>query len=939
MVPMTERAPVPVAGDDERLLLRGRARRRRGRETSRSIAATSASLERARRRSTAGPAPAGAGRDDEHVVAELGDVGLDLGARALAERDEGDHGADADDDAEHGQQRAQRVAADLAQGHEQGRRETSARPPLGSRRSSTMRPSRKTIRRRAQAAMSGSWVTMTMVMPRSRLRSRRSCMISSLVARVEVAGGLVGEQERRLGHQGAGDGHALLLAAGELGRRVVLAAGEADRGQGLAGARGGAPRRAPAVDQRQLDVLERRGARQQVEPLEHEADVVAAQQRELVAVELAHVHAAEEVLARRWGRRGSRARFMQVDLPEPLVPITATNSPSLDREVDARAAPRPRPPPRRRPCVTPRSSRSGSAHDFASWAATSTITSSPALSSLRAISVFGRPSLPGDRDGDRLALAQDPDRARSALRPGRAPDRCCAVRPAGPPRRRSPAEEHARSPLSLLGGGRTSGGVKRSAAFGTSRTPSLRSVTTDGRRRHAGAQQQLGVVDREHGLVGHDVLPRSSARCAGRRPARGTPFRVGIHGEGGRLPLADLADVGLVDLDMEAMSVRSRAMVKSTGVWKEAATVWPGSTAPREDDAVDRRADRGLLQVGAGLGERRLGDRGLGAGARPRRPGRAAPWPRRRRSPAPRSVRNPAGRAAGARLWLDSASVAWARVTEARAARSWAAASSERAVACSGSIVARTWPFSTRSLKSTRTSRMRPEVSEPTSTVSRASRVPVAETVSTRSPTLGRAGDVAGPLRPSDEPRSAKAAAIERDDDEAHRGSCASRNGGGRCHPGPGWPGCRPAGCVCSIRLIAFPPRSVTRGPTGRGKAMISLWRQALHSLQKPYAGLRIQAQQIAVLLGEALLAFLIWSGLPRRSRPRTGPSRPSRRAGPDRDHRVRPGSSTKTMSAPRPKMTNTFMIIMTRSLRCSLISSEERPRPAPGGLPPRFPG
>ena len=47
-------------------------------------------------------------------------------------------------------------------------------------------------------------------------------------ARVEVAGRLVGEEDGRIGDQRAGDGHALLLAAGELRRLVVLAAGEAD---------------------------------------------------------------------------------------------------------------------------------------------------------------------------------------------------------------------------------------------------------------------------------------------------------------------------------------------------------------------------------------------------------------------------------------------------------------------------------------------------------------------------------------------------------------------------------------------------------------------------------------------------------------------------------------------------------------------------------------
>ena len=54
---------------------------------------------------------------------------------------------------------------------------------------------------------------------------------------VEVAGGLVGEQDRRPGGEGAGEGDPLLLAARELARVVVAAVGEADGGQQLVGAR------------------------------------------------------------------------------------------------------------------------------------------------------------------------------------------------------------------------------------------------------------------------------------------------------------------------------------------------------------------------------------------------------------------------------------------------------------------------------------------------------------------------------------------------------------------------------------------------------------------------------------------------------------------------------------------------------------------------------
>src|ERR1700730_14337520 len=48
------------------------------------------------------------------------------------------------------------------------------------------------------------------------------------VARIEVTGGFVGDDDARVGDDGAGDGHALLLTAGELPREVKLAVVEAD---------------------------------------------------------------------------------------------------------------------------------------------------------------------------------------------------------------------------------------------------------------------------------------------------------------------------------------------------------------------------------------------------------------------------------------------------------------------------------------------------------------------------------------------------------------------------------------------------------------------------------------------------------------------------------------------------------------------------------------
>ena len=58
--------------------------------------------------------------------------------------------------------------------------------------------------------------------------------------RVEVAGGLVGEDEGRGVGERAGDGDALLLAAGEAGRAVGEAVGEAQPVEEVGGAAAGA---------------------------------------------------------------------------------------------------------------------------------------------------------------------------------------------------------------------------------------------------------------------------------------------------------------------------------------------------------------------------------------------------------------------------------------------------------------------------------------------------------------------------------------------------------------------------------------------------------------------------------------------------------------------------------------------------------------------------
>ena len=114
-------------------------------------------------------------------------------------------------------------------------------------------------------------------------------------AGVEVAGRLVGQDHRRVGHQRSGDRHPLLLSARQLGGEMVDPVGQAHLGQ-----RGQRPLPAlvaaqPGVGQRQLDVAERSRARDQIEALEDEADLAVAQIRQVVLVGAADVESVEAV--------------------------------------------------------------------------------------------------------------------------------------------------------------------------------------------------------------------------------------------------------------------------------------------------------------------------------------------------------------------------------------------------------------------------------------------------------------------------------------------------------------------------------------------------------------------------------------------------------------------------------------------------------------------
>ncbi len=98
---------------------------------------------------------------------------------------------------------------------------------------------------------------------------------------VQLAGRLVGQQHRIVGGQGARDGNALLLAARELVREVVLPVHQPDLFEPLARDRGRVL--SPRSVCPELHVLERGQPREEVEGLEDETRGVAAVRGQVAA--------------------------------------------------------------------------------------------------------------------------------------------------------------------------------------------------------------------------------------------------------------------------------------------------------------------------------------------------------------------------------------------------------------------------------------------------------------------------------------------------------------------------------------------------------------------------------------------------------------------------------------------------------------------------------
>ena len=112
-------------------------------------------------------------------------------------------------------------------------------------------------------------------------------------SRVEVAGRLVGQKDRRFFDQSPCDADALLLAAGKFERLVVHPFGKSHPGQRIQ--RPLSTAMSVAVEQRQFDVRQGGEPRQQVVGLEYKADLAVPDRGQPVVTQFADVLAVEQV--------------------------------------------------------------------------------------------------------------------------------------------------------------------------------------------------------------------------------------------------------------------------------------------------------------------------------------------------------------------------------------------------------------------------------------------------------------------------------------------------------------------------------------------------------------------------------------------------------------------------------------------------------------------
>jgi hypothetical protein len=116
-------------------------------------------------------------------------------------------------------------------------------------------------------------------------------------ARVEVAGGLISQQQFWLINQGTSNGHALLLAAGNLVWTRAMVFAQSHFLQHYVGLQQTLGARYATIDKRQRDVVFKIGARQQIESLKHKTDYLIAQAGQFIAALVLNIASIQKIVA------------------------------------------------------------------------------------------------------------------------------------------------------------------------------------------------------------------------------------------------------------------------------------------------------------------------------------------------------------------------------------------------------------------------------------------------------------------------------------------------------------------------------------------------------------------------------------------------------------------------------------------------------------------
>ena len=287
-------------------------------------------LLRLRRQRAGGAAEALPGLHLEQVRAQLVELVEQAGLARPGDAEHRHDRRDADRDADRRQRRpgASRAESERADAQQVGEQQAAGGDLAHAAVSDSIAPSRITTWRLVAAATSWSCVITTIVVP-SAFSSAQQRQHVLAGARVEVAGRLVGEHDRRASHQGARDRHPLALAARQLGRRVREPVAEPDA---LQRGRGGAPslaragcRRTAARRRRCRPRSARRAGRTAGTRTRSGATAVPTGCRSDRRTTSTPSSSTSPTV----GRSSVPITCSSVDLPEPDGPTIATSSPSL----------------------------------------------------------------------------------------------------------------------------------------------------------------------------------------------------------------------------------------------------------------------------------------------------------------------------------------------------------------------------------------------------------------------------------------------------------------------------------------------------------------------------------------------------------------------------------------------------------------------------------